>query len=187
MTTLLRALLLCSLTLGLSLSAGEKGNNKGEGNKGEGGKGGGMGMLKRTPEIDFALEHAKELNLTAEQKKKLNDLKNKIEDQREKAMKDPEAREVMKEVMAARKSGDEEKLRQLHEKVREKMGGKNGGEELMADFPKIFTPDQLAKLKELHKAEGGPSKGGKGAGGKSPEGQKPDPKKGVPSLFENEK
>ena len=182
MKTVVRAFLLNVLALGLTLAAGEKGN------KGEGGKG---GMMKRTPEIDFILDHAKDLSLTGEQKKKINDVKDKMENQREKNMKDPENRELMKEVMAAKKSGDEEKLRQLQLKVREKMN-KNGGEDLMSEVLKALQPEQLAKLKELRESEGGP-RGGKmaggkgGAGGKTPEGQKPDPKKGVPSLFDNEK
>lgn len=183
MSTLIRVLFLGLLAVSLNLSAGEKGNKEG--------KGGGMGMGKRTPEIDLALDHAKELNLTPEQKKKLNDLKNKVEDQREKAMKDPETRELFKETMAARKSGDEEKLKQLQQKVREKMAAKGGGEDLSSEFVKILQPDQLAKLKELREAEGGP-RGGKmagGGGGKgaAPEGKKPDASKGVPSIFDNEK
>jgi Spy/CpxP family protein refolding chaperone len=187
MKTVVRAFLLSVLALGLTLSAGEKGNKKD--GEGKGGPGGG-GMMKRTPELDFVLDHAKDLNLTGDQKKKINDLKDKVETQREKVMKDPENRELMKEVMAAKKSGDEEKLRELHQKVREKMN-KGGGEDMAGELFKILQPDQLAKLKELREAEGGPRggkmAGGKGGGGKAPEGQKPDASKGVPSLFDNEK
>jgi len=183
MKTLVRAFLLSVLALGLTLNAGEK-PNKGDGGGGKGGIG------KRTPELDFILDHAKDLNLTGDQKRQIDALKEKIESAREKIMKDPENRELMKEVAAARKNNDEEKMKELREKVREKMA-KSGGEDIAADIFKILQPDQLAKLKELRESEGGGrgkmAAGGKGPGGKPAEGQKPDPNKGVPSLFDNEK
>ena len=167
-----------------SLSAGEKGN-----------KGEGPGGRKGVPEFDFILDHAKDLNLTPDQTKKINELKGKVETKREAVMKNPENRELYKELMAARKSGDEEKLKDLREKVKEQMSKNGGGEELRDELMKILQPDQLAKLKELRESEGGPGmkKGDKaerglgGKGGKGPEGQKPDPNKGVPKLFEEEK
>ena len=185
MNVVYRGLVLSVLACALSLSAGERPNKKGEGD-GPGGPGG-----KRVPEIDFILDHAKELNLTADQIKKINEQKNKIEDRREKMMKDPANKELYKEMMAARKSGDEDKLRELREKVKEKMAAGGGaGEDMRDEFVRILTPEQLAKLKEIRETEGpGMRKGERGGpGGKGGgEGQKPDPKKGVPSLFDNEK
>ena len=65
MNVVYRSLVLSVLACGLSLSAGEKPNKKGE--EGPGGPPG-----KRVPEIDFILDHAKELNLTPDQIKQIN-------------------------------------------------------------------------------------------------------------------
>jgi Spy/CpxP family protein refolding chaperone len=181
MKLLLRGLVLGVLAAALSLSAGEKPGNKGDG-PGPGGKRG-------APEFDFILDHAKDLNLTPDQTRRIKELKEKVESKREAVMKSPENRELYKELMAARKSGDEEKLKDLREKVKEQMAKSGGGgEDLKDQLMQILQPDQLAKLKEIRESEGGGmKKGERGPGGKAPEGKKPDPSKGTPKLFEDEK
>jgi Spy/CpxP family protein refolding chaperone len=162
-------------------SAGEK-NGKGEGKR----------MLEgRHPLFDMIKEHEADLNVTPEQKKQLKTLEDEVDKKREAMRKDPDTRELFKEVMEARKAGDEAKLKELREKVRGMMDSKNAGDKgVMDQLAKILQPQQLAKLKQLHEAEGG-RMGGKLAGGPGrdkPEDHKaPDTNKGAPKLYDDEK
>jgi len=188
-----RHILPATLAFGLTISvfSGEKGNKGEKGEKGdrremrEGKMGGGA------PGIENILKHEKELGLTGDQKRKLEALKEKAEANNAKMRKDPETRELFKEVAMARKNGDEEKLRQLREKVKAINDKNGGGEDVMAEVMKVLTPDQMLKLKDLRGEGGGAMReGGKGENrglkANATAGQKPDPAK-APSLYDNEK
>ena len=142
-------------------------------------------------EFEFIKKHDKELDLTAEQKKKIDALQEKAEKTREKMRDDPDTRKLFTEVKEARKSGNEAKLQELQAKVREMMQKQTGGEPIMAELRNILTPQQLAKLKDLREAEGmkGPRerRKEKADGGATKTQERPDPAKGAPSLYDNEK
>jgi len=177
----LTALVLCAGTC--SVWAGEKGEKRME------------KQMERNDQFTFIEEHAKELNLTDAQKKELKALHEKAKDAREKMMKSPEARAAMEDMREARKSGDEEKLREMRQKMMAEMGkdAEHSPAANMAQIAKILTPDQQAKLRELREKEGKPTmaemrerrKGEKG--GEKAVANKPDPTRGVPSLYDNEK
>src|SRR5262245_54785548 len=83
--------------------------------------------------VQEILDHAKELNLTADLKTKLEALQKEMSGQRgdaagmrEKMKDNPELREVAKEMKAARESGDEAKMKELREKIRAKTAGADG-------------------------------------------------------------
>lgn len=181
--------LLAATALAMSAHAGQP--------RGDGPQGGLIGQI---------LQHATELNLTADQKTKLEALQKENagklgDNMREKAKNDPAMREVMKEVREARQSGDEAKIAAAREKMREKMGtdgtpgaGKPGeaGGDLREKLSKILNPDQMAKVKDIMesnrgKMKDGPGGGRPGRGGDSKEekGQKPDSNKEPPKVFDN--
>lgn len=179
-------LLLTSLVLCAGLAAGEKGEKRME------------KQMERNNEFTFIQEHEKELNLTDVQKKALKTLHEKTKDSREKMMKSPEARANVEEMREARKSGDEEKMKELRQKVMAEMAKdpEHSPAANMAAIAKILTPDQLAKLRELREKEGKPTmaemrerrKGERGEKGtEKAVANKPDPTRGVPSLYDNEK
>jgi Spy/CpxP family protein refolding chaperone len=112
-----------------------------------------------TPLVDFVLKHADDLGLTADQKAKLEALKEKIVKAREER-KDPEGRELVKQIAEAKKAGDEAKLKELREKMRELIGKK--AEQVREAIKEILTPDQAKKLHDLHAQEKG-TEGRKGA------------------------
>jgi len=167
------------------------------------GQPGGKADGPRAGLIEQILEHATELNLTADQKTKLEALQKENvaklgENMREKMKNDPAAREVMKEMREARQSGDEAKIAAAREKVKEKLGadglpgaGKpgEGGGDMREKLQKILTPEQMVKVKEIMEnnrgkmREGGPR--GKGGESKEEKGQKPDPTKEPPKVFDN--
>ncbi|HYG73512.1 MAG TPA: Spy/CpxP family protein refolding chaperone [Planctomycetota bacterium] len=176
---LMAAAVALSLCAGGAFS-GEKGNKSERGER--------NGKLGGTPMIDHVLKHEKELALTAEQKKKFEALKDKAEALQEKMRKDPEARELFKEVAQARKSGNEEKLRELQTKVKELAARKGSSEEITGEGLRLLTPEQMAKLKDLRDEGPMAMRDGKDGGKKAASaGTKPDPSKGAPSLYDNEK
>lgn len=138
--------------------------------------------------LQHILEHAKELNLTAEQKTKLEALVKEMAggDKREKLKENPEARELFKEMMEARKSGDEEKLKLLRQKMMEKVGGGNGQEGLLPKIASILTPEQMKQVREIAqeaRAKMGEKFGGKDGGKPEDKSTRPDPNKGAPEVF----
>lgn len=154
------------------------------------------GMANGGP-IQHILEASKELNLTEDQKKKLHAIAKEFtaghdfESIREKAKDNPELREVMKEMKAARDSGDEAKMKELREKFRSKAGdgekgrdGAKGG--VLAKLKDILTPEQMMKLKEIREKNGEGRGGREGAGrdGDEEKRSKPDASKGVPDPFD---
>lgn len=147
--------ILTALTFSTAWAAeGEARDGKGEG-KGPRGQ-------ARGNQIEALLKHAADLNLTAEQKTKIEALKQKFEKEREAIQQDPEAKELFKQIAEARKANDEAKLKELREKVREaikKKIGEGGTEGPLAEIKAILTPEQLAKLKELIGANRGEHQG----------------------------
>jgi Spy/CpxP family protein refolding chaperone len=182
--SMLRATVFCSVCLAFSapsLTAGEKGERK---------------KMMEAPggqEFDFIKKHEKELNLTGEQKKKIEALEEKSQKFRDKMKEDPDTRMLFKEVKEARQAGDEAKLHEIQKKIREHMQKQAGGEPPIAELKNILTPQQLIKLKELREAEGGGDMKGmrerrkeKAEGPAKPQ-ERPDPNKGAPSLYDGEK
>lgn len=159
----------------------------------EAGQGGGkFGMGKAGGPFEFILEHSKDLNLTADQKKSIEDLKQKAMANIEKFRQDPELRKLMQEMKDARQSGDTEKMKSLREELRGKMGNGEGKDGPLEEIKKILNADQLAKVKELRAAEGGGKGEGKGmrekhAAGGGDEQARPDPAKGAPPVFDGDK
>lgn len=171
----------------LSASAGDgtpgKGKNKGPaagGNNREG--------------VEFILEHEKDLDITSDQKQKLEDLSTKITTQREKLRQDPEMQELYKDAKEAQDSGDKEAVRAARKKIREAMEKKTGVklENVIADVAKILHPDQLKKLAELRKNAGMENPLKTAAADKQAEKddanhKHADVSKGPPNLYDNEK
>jgi Spy/CpxP family protein refolding chaperone len=163
-----------------ALFAGDKGERK-------------MGKMMEGPgqEFEFIKKHDEELDLTSEQKKKIDALQEKAEKTREKMKDDPDTRKLFTEIKEARKGNDEAKLQELQGKVREMMQKQTGGEPIMGELRNILTPKQLIKLKELREGEGmkGPRERRKEKmdGGAEKTQERPDPAKGAPSLYDNEK
>lgn len=155
--------------------------------------------------IQHIIDNAKELNLTDDQKTKLQAL---VKDftaghdasgMREKAKNNPELRETLKEMKAAKDSGDEAKMKELRQKLMSETGGAAAGKdgakgagagaghgEFIQKLAQILTPDQMQKLKDMREAGGG----GAGGRGSKPDtsstdkANKPDASKGVPKPFE---
>lgn len=149
------------------------------------------------------LDIAQELELSEDQKTSLKALVKEFtaehagkEGMREKAKSNPEMMETLKELKAARESGDEAKLKELRQKLVAEGGGAGGkGEggrgEIIKKLAEILTPAQLKKLKELREANGGGGGGRGERGGKNKtesdsndKTNKPDASKGVPNPFE---
>ena len=152
------------------------------------GKGGKGGMMGDGP-IAFILEHGKDLNLTADQIKSLEALKEKVAAAVEKAMQDPEVRKIMQEMRDARKSGDKDKMQSLREELQGLRQKDGAGEKLFGALKDILNADQLSKLKELRQ-ESGKGLGAGRAGGKgetTSTGERPDPSKGPPPVFDGDK
>ncbi len=162
--------------------------------------GGGLG--KGNGPLQQLLDHAKELNLTDDQKTKVEALQKEIGGamrdpaaMREKLKEHPELREIMKELKAARDAGDEAKLKELREKLRAAQGpdapakpGEGGRGEIIQKLAQILTPDQMQKLRALREQSGGPGPRAGGPGGKAPAADdkraKPDASTGVPDPFD---
>ena len=172
-----------------AFSAGEKGE--------KGGPGGMRGRMgPGAMELALLEKHARDLSINPEQQKKIDALKAKNESAREKSKEDPEIRGLVKEMMQARKDGDEEKIAAARKKMREAVEKKSdlSPESMHAEIAEILSPSQLARLKKFREDEGGMAGGeGKGKfnkGGppeKVDEKQKPDSTKGAPKLYELEK
>ena len=111
---------------------------------------------------------------------------------REKIRNNPELRETLREMKAARESNDEARMKELRQKIASEMGGAGGiakGEAGHGEFIKklaaILTPDQMQKLKAMREAKGeGRAAAGAGQSAAPDKTQKPDASKGVPNPFE---
>jgi hypothetical protein len=162
---------------------GGKGKNKGPaagGNNKEG--------------VEFILQHEKDLDLTADQVKKLEDVSAKVNTQREKLRDDPEMQELYKDAKEAQDSGDKDAIRAARKKIREAVEKKSGlkVENVIADVAKILNPKQLKKLAELRKENGMENPAKTAAADKQAEKEdanhkKADVAKGPPNLYDNEK
>lgn len=149
--------------------------------------------------LQHILDAAKELNLTEDQRTKIQALAKELgaghdpAAMKEKFKNDPAKMELLKEFKAARESGDEAKLKELRAKLFAGAGGEGAGKgegirDMFQKLRDILTPDQLAKLKEMREKNGErpgagarSKEGDKGADNKS---NKPDASKGVPVPFE---
>ncbi|MCY3022872.1 MAG: Spy/CpxP family protein refolding chaperone [Planctomycetota bacterium] len=138
------------------------------------GQGGPGPMLPPPPGtiLDFVMQHAADIKLTDEQKKKLEDLKKTLPPPPEKPVKpvkDPELMELYKKMMAAKQSGDTDAVEALRKQIADKIKqiAPDGGK-CMDGLKAILTPEQMAKLKELwqatQKAGAGRGAGGQGGG-----------------------
>lgn len=157
------------------------------------------GMGPPAGPLQQILEHAKELNLTADQRTKVEALSKEMGGARDGAMREKlkDNPELAREMKEARQSGDQAKIKEAREKMREKMGanapgapaeGKRG--EVMQKLTQILTPEQMKQVKEMREKNaqegGGPRRGKDGAGGgDANKGNKPDASKGVPNPFDN--
>jgi Spy/CpxP family protein refolding chaperone len=123
--------------------------------------------------LDFIAEHAADLKLTDEQKAKFAELKKKVPAEPPKPpMNDPALKDLMKKVRDAMKSGDKDAADAARKELADKMKALNPeGAKLMDEIKATLTADQLAKFKELWKAQapkgghGGQGGGGQGGGG----------------------
>jgi hypothetical protein len=107
--------------------------------------------------IEFIVEHAQDLALTADQKTKLTELESKVKAAREKMKDDPDVKEIGRELYELKESGaDEEAMRPVRKKMREAMEKKSGMtmESVGQEIGKILSPVQLKKLAELRKESG---------------------------------
>ncbi len=148
--------------------------------------------------IQHILDAAKELNLTEDQKTKLHALAKELgathdpAAMKEKFKNNPAMLETLKEMKAARESGDETKLKELRAKLMAS-GGEGGGKgegahgEIVQKLMQILTPEQMKKLKEMRENAGErkgielrPTDSDKG----NNKSNKPDASKGVPVPFE---
>ena len=110
----------------------------------------------RQPEMALIQEHAKELGITSDQRKKLEYLQDKIDQSRDKVLRATQ-KDLFKEIIVSKKDGDEEKMRELRDKAREIVTKSGAGDELKDEYAKILSPEQIAKVKEL-KERGGDRK-----------------------------
>lgn len=152
--------------------------------------------------LQHILDSAKELNLTEDQKTKLQALAKEHAANRdpaamkEKFKNNPAMMETLKEMKAARESGDEAKMKELRAKMMANGGGEGGGKgenahgEILQKLMQILTPEQMKKLKEMrensgeHKGLERRGKEGKEAEKGDDKSNKPDASKGVPVPFE---
>jgi hypothetical protein len=143
---------------------------------------------------DLIMENRKELGISDEQKKKLEDLHYKTMEQFEKMKSDPEMADLFREAYEARQGGDKDHAKEIRRKIRAAMEKKGGPteEKVMLDFAQILTREQLTKLAELREKNGmdpNPMKSLREDKKEerdavvTPE-QRPDPNKGAPSLYD---
>jgi hypothetical protein len=109
---------------------------------------------QKKQELQFfkaAIEHAADLNLSADQKEKLIKLRDEANAAFDKLKDDPDLKSLLAQAREARKSGDPQKAKQLHKQLRDELE-KKGGDPLtkaVEDGKAALTADQLAKLKEI--------------------------------------
>ncbi len=142
--------------------------------------------------IQHILDNAKELNLSDDQKTKLQALVKEVAGSHdkgamaEKIKNNPELRETFKEMKAAKEAGDEAKLKELRQKLMAGEGkagaGKGEGHgEILQKLAQILTPEQMKKLKEMRESR---ENKGSAASNSNDKASKPDASKGVPKVFE---
>lgn len=184
------ALVAVALVIGVAVQAGDAPNTKGKGKNKPG-----AGAANEKEGIEFILDHEKDLDLSATQKKQLEDINAKIAKEREKLIQDPEMLELFKEQKEAKDSGDQEAVHAARKKIRQAMEKKGGlkFENVVAEVGRILTPPQLKKLAELRKDAGMDPNPVKTAREEKKEDtadanrSHPDVNKGAPSLYDNEK
>ncbi|HYF51368.1 MAG TPA: hypothetical protein VEJ63_18280 [Planctomycetota bacterium] len=144
--------------------------------------------------FDLLKENEKELNLSDDQKKKLESLRKEIGEKLSKLKDDPEMIELYTEMYQARQVEDKEHIAEVQKKIGKALDKKGlDREAMMLQFGKILTPQQLKKLAEIRKKNGmeeNPMKKvreERAEDKKEAERERPDPNKGAPSLYENEK
>jgi hypothetical protein len=146
---------------------------------------------------ELIMENRKELGISDEQKKQLEDLHYKVMEQFEKMKSDPEMADLFREAYEARQGGDKDHAKEVRRKIRAAMEKKGGPteEKVMLDFARILTREQLTKLAELREKNGmdpNPMKSLREEKKEEKDAavtqeQRPDPNKGAPSLYDNEK
>ena len=144
------------------------GDNAGGKEKKKGHAGAGTGVLK--PIFD----HAADLNLTDEQKTKLDKIKSDLDAAEEKVKSDPEVVSLQSQIKEAKAANDKDKMKTLHKELKDLIEKKGGDPSAAAlkDADAVLTPDQLAKLKEIEK-EAHAAKGEKKAAKKGDDPTKP--------------
>ena len=121
--------------------------------KGKAGKNAGGGHIANL--FKLALQHAGEINLTADQKDKLAKIKTDLDTQEAKLKEDPELVSLYAQVKDARKSDDREKAKQLQKQIRETLDKKGGDPAVGAakEAESVLTAEQIAKIKEIQKED----------------------------------
>lgn len=156
------ALLLCACVSSGHLRAGEK--DKG-------------GMA-------FILDHAKELKLNDEQKKKLNNLRAQEERTRNKLLAENDMKVMIHKTLEAKRKGDDEGMMAAYAELVKKLVDKSApvAKGMMEEMTKILTPEQIAKVNELKEEQDAKAKPGEPAKPKTDN----KPKRGTepPNPFE---
>jgi hypothetical protein len=148
----IRAVHILPLVVAFVASAAFAANDGNKGNKQHDGGPGGPGSG-----IEFIIDHAKDLALTADEKTKLTELASKLKTAIEKAREDPDVKELGRELYELKESGaDEDALKPTQKRLRQAVEKKSGisRESVTQDIVKILSPTQLKKLAELRKEAG---------------------------------
>lgn len=163
---------------GRGAGGGQEGGGPGGGERQPGGPGGFGALLAPPPGmvLDFILQHDGDLNLTAEQKAKLEELKKNLPPPPEKPpAPDAELKELFKKMREAMKNGDTETAKALRQQIAEKLKQANPeAGKTMEAIKAVLTPEQLEKFRELWRstAKGGEGRGQGGQGGGNQGGQR---------------
>jgi hypothetical protein len=116
-------------------------------------------MPQKKQELQFfklVIDHAAELNLTDDQKQKLLKLRDAATADFDKLKDDADLKALLAQAREARKSGDQQKAKELHKQLRDEIE-KKGGDPLakaVRDGEAQLTADQLTKLKEIQSGKG---------------------------------
>ncbi len=131
----------------------------------------------------FILDHAKELKLNDDQKKKLNNLRAQEEHTRNKLLAETDMKVLIHKTIQAKLKNDEAAAQEAYGELVKKLVDKSApvAKSMMEDLAKILTPEQIVKINELKEAEDGKTK----PGNPKPD-EKNKPKRGIepPNPFE---
>ena len=95
------------------------------------------------------LEHAKELELTEDQKKQITDFKNDYVARRENMANDPQIKELYEKAKAARENRDEAQMGEIQRALRERQTALFKGDKPTGNPMELLTDSQRQKLREL--------------------------------------
>jgi Spy/CpxP family protein refolding chaperone len=131
----------------------------------------------------FILDHAKELQLNDDQKKKLNNLRSQEERTRIKLLAETDMKVLIHKTIQAKLKNDEAATQEAYAELVKKLIEKSApvAKSMMDDMAKILTPEQILKINALKEAEDGKTK----PGNPKPD-EKNKPKRGTepPNPFE---